>query len=99
MNKFGGKQSKMEYDFGGMSMEIGFCFDCQEMHYAIADKNGVYEKNNVSSNHHNCKNVMVFDAPKKYSPPIRNVLTKLQARAPISHNEIVLFKLAMQLEF
>ena len=84
---------------GRESMEIGFCFDCKEIHYAIANSNGVYEKHNVSSNHHNCKRVMVFDAPDKYSPPIRNVLSKLQAKLPISHNEIVLFKLAMQLEY
>ena len=80
-------------------VEIGFCFDCREMHYAIADSNGVYERNNVSSNHHHCKRVMVFGAPNNYSPPIRTVLTKLQAKAPISHNEIVLFKLAMDLEY
>lgn len=80
-------------------MEIGYCFDCNELNYAIADSNGVYEKANMSSNHHNCKKVMIFKAPKNYSPPICNVLTKLQAGAPISHNEIVLFKLAMQLEY
>jgi hypothetical protein len=80
-------------------MEIGFCFDCMEIHYAIPNQNGVYEKHNVSSNHHNCKRVMVFDKPAKYSPPICNVLTKLQAKLPILDNEIVLFKLAMQLEY
>lgn len=80
-------------------MELGFCFDCKEIHYAIADSNGVYEKNKVASNHHNCKNVMVFKAPENYSPPICNVLTKILAMAPISHNEIILFKLAMALEY
>lgn len=80
-------------------VEIGYCFDCNEMNYAIADKNGVFEKNNISSNHFNCKKGMVFGTPNKYSPPIRNVLTKLQASAPLSHNEILLFKLAMQLEY
>lgn len=80
-------------------MEIGFCLDCKEIHYAIGSNNGVYEKNQISSNHHNCKNVIVFDRPDKYSPPICNVLSKLQAKLPISHNEIVLFKLALQLEY
>lgn len=87
------------YGEGWREMEIGFCFDCKEIHYAIANSNGVYEKHNVSSNHHNCKRVMVFNAPERYSPPIRNVLSKLQAKLPIGHNEIVLFKLAMQLEY
>jgi hypothetical protein len=80
-------------------MEFGFCFDCNEINYAIPNKNGVFEKHNMSSNHHNCKRVMVFDEPNKYSPPIRNVLTKLHAHAPISDNEIILFKLAMALEY
>jgi hypothetical protein len=54
---------------------------------------------NVSSNHHNCKKVLIFKAPKKYPPPICNMLTKLQIGGQISHNEIVLFKLAMAIEY
>ena len=80
-------------------MELGFCFDCKELNYAIANNNGVFEKANMSSNHHNCKNVMIFDKPEKYSPPIKNMLAKLQAGLPVSINEIILFKLAMQLEY
>jgi hypothetical protein len=79
--------------------EFAYCFDCNELNYAIADKNGVFEKCNVSSNHHNCKNVLIFEAPKKYPPPIRNVLAKLQMGGQISRNEIVLFKLAMAIEY
>lgn len=80
-------------------MELAYCFDCQELNYAIANNNGVFEKTKVASNHHTCKRVMTFQAPQNYSPPIYNILTKLQARLPISHNEIVLFKLAMHLEY
>lgn len=76
--------------------DFGYCFDCKELNYAISDKNGVFEFNNMSSNHygHNCH---TFGAPNKYSPPIRNILTKLNANAPIHNNEIVIFKLAIGL--
>ena len=77
---------------------FGYCKDCKELHYAIENKNGVFEKANVSSNHHTCENVIIFDAPNKYCPPICNVLTKLSAGAPISDNEIILFKLALDIE-
>lgn len=78
-------------------MEIGLCLDCMELNYAITNKNGVFERANMSNNHQgHCQ--MVFGRPDSYSPPIRNVLTKLQAHAPISNNEAVLFKLALSLE-
>jgi len=75
-------------------MEIGYCFDCDELNYALADKNGVYERANMSNNHIGHKQ-HAFGKPTNYCAPIRNVLTKLQASAPISQNEIVLFKLAI----
>jgi len=76
--------------------DFGYCFDCNEMNYAITDRNGVFEFNKISSNHfgHNCH---VFGKPNDYCPPIRNVLTKLNMGAEIGHNEIVLFKLAIGL--
>lgn len=76
--------------------DFGYCFDCEELNYAISDSNGVFERNNMSSNHFGHKQHN-FLKPNKYTPPIRMVLTKLQAGAPISHNEIVLFKLAIGL--
>ena len=78
-------------------MEIGYCKDCNELNYALTNNNGVFERANMSNNH-NGHNQIVFGAPKNYSQPIRNVLTKLQAQAPITHNDIVLFKLALQLD-
>ena len=78
-------------------MEIGFCKDCRELHYAITNNNGTYVRQNLSSNHDG-HNVIVFGAPEKYSPPIRNVLIKLQSLQTISDNEICLFKLALDLE-
>ena len=77
-------------------MEIGYCFECQELNYALTNNNGVYERANMSNNHFGHRQ-HTFGAPINYCPPIRNVLTKLQAKAPISHNEIVIFKLAIAL--
>jgi len=77
-------------------LEFAYCFDCNELTYAIADKNGVYERAKVVSNHFG-HTQHVFGAPERYVPPIRMVLTKLQAGVPISANEIVLFKLAISL--
>lgn len=76
--------------------EFGYCFDCKELNYAISDKNGVFEFNNMSNNHygHNCH---TFGAPNKYCSPIKNILTKLNANTPIHNNEIILFKLAIDL--
>lgn len=77
-------------------MEIGYCFDCNELNYAITNNNGVYERANMSNNHVG-HNQHVFGRPADYCAPICNVLTKLQATLPISHNEIILFKLAIDL--
>ena len=77
-------------------MEIGYCLDCNELNYASTNANGVFERANMSNNHIGHRQY-VFEEPNKYAPPIRNVLTKLQAGAPISDNEIVLFKLAIEL--
>ncbi len=76
-------------------MEIGYCFDCNELNYASTNANGVFERANMSNNHEGHRQ-MAFGAPEKYTPPIRNVLCKLQAGLPISDNEIVLFKLALK---
>ena len=77
-------------------MEIGYCFECNELNYAMTNRNGVYERTNMSNNHFGHKQ-HTFMAPKNYCAPICNVLTKLQAHAPIEHNEMVLFKLAIDL--
>ena len=76
-------------------MEIGYCLECKELYYAMTNNNGNFERANMSNNHEGHKQY-IFGEPNKYSPPIRNVLTKLQAGLPISENEIVLFKLAIE---
>lgn len=78
-------------------MEIGYCFDCNELNYALTNANGVYERANMSNNHVGHRQ-HVFKNPKSYPQPVCNVLTKLQAGLPISKNEIVLFKLCMQID-
>lgn len=75
-------------------MEIGYCLECRELNYAMTNANGTFERANMSNNHEGHKQY-IFEAPEKYTPPIRNVLTKLQVGLPISNNEIVLFKLVI----
>ena len=77
-------------------MEIGFCIDCRELNYAMANKNGVFERANMSNNHYGHRQY-IFQSPNRYISPIRNVLTKLQAGAKISTNEMIIFKLAIDL--
>jgi len=77
-------------------MEIGYCLDCRELNYAITNGNGVFERANMSNNHAGHRQY-IFDKPEKYCPPIKNVLIKIQAKLPISNNEIILFKLAIDL--
>lgn len=76
-------------------MEIGYCLECKELNYAMTNNNGNFERTNMSNNHEGHKQY-IFEEPNKYSQPIRNILTKLQAGLPISRNEIVLFKLAIE---
>lgn len=76
-------------------MEIGYCLDCNELNYAMTNCNGNFERANMSNNHEGHRQY-IFEAPEKYTPPIRNILTKLQAGLPISNNEIVLFRLAIE---
>lgn len=80
-----------------MAFEIGFCKDCRELNYAITNRNGVFDRANMSNNHFGHRQI-IFGKPETYSPPIRVVLTKLQAGLPISTNEMILFTLALDLE-
>ena len=77
-------------------MEFGYCLECKELNYALLGKSGVFDAANMSNNHAGHRQY-TFGAPAKYCGPVRNVLTKLQAMAPLTHNEIVLFKLAISL--
>ncbi len=80
-----------------MALEIGYCIECNELNYAATNANGVFERANMSFNHEGHKQI-VFGEPKNYPAPIRNVLCKLNAGLPISNNEIICFKLSMQLD-
>lgn len=72
---------------------FALCIDCWEMHYGIADKNGVYSRDSGSSNHFDHA-VHVFGKPDDYPPPMRTVLAALQAGLPISDGRMELFSLA-----
>lgn len=76
---------------------FAFCIDCWELHYGIPDNNGVFQRDSGSSNHYDHA-VHVFGSPDQYSPPIRNVLSHLQAGLPISDGRIDMFSLALAVE-
>ena len=80
-----------------MANEFGYCLDCCEMQYVTPDRNGVYSGNNGGKMNHFGHKVYVFEEPNKYTPPIRNLLTKLNANMEISDNEMILFRLAIDL--
>lgn len=80
-----------------MPLEFGICLECKEFNYAITNANGVFERANMSNNHVGHRQY-IFEAPEKYSPPIRNFLTKLHMGVPISTNEMILCALALELE-
>jgi hypothetical protein len=72
---------------------FALCIDCWEIHYGIADKNGVYTRDSASSNHADHA-VHVFGSPDAYPPPIRHVLASLQAGLPMSDGRLEMFSLA-----
>lgn len=72
---------------------FALCIDCWEMHYGIADRNGVYTRDSASSNHADHA-VHVFREPNEYPPPIRSVLACLQAGLPVSDGRMEMFSLA-----
>lgn len=72
---------------------FALCIDCWEMHYGIADSNGVYTRDSASSNHWDHA-VHVFRSPVEYDPPIRNILSALHAGLPISDGRMEMFSLA-----
>ena len=72
---------------------FALCIDCWEMHYGIADKNGVYTRDSASSNHATHA-VHVFGTPNDYAPPIRNILASLHAGLPVSDGRMEMFSLA-----
>ena len=74
--------------------EFGYCFDCHEMNYALSNNNGTFIRENLSNNHIGHRQHS-FGKPNNYCAPICNVLTKLNAGLPISQNEIIIFKLAI----
>lgn len=77
-------------------MNFALCVDCMEMSYSVEDSNGVFNRDKAASNHWNHRNI-VFGTPNDYVSPVRNILTKLQAAAPIQDIEIISFKIAVEL--
>lgn len=69
------------------------CLDCWEFTYGVPDENGVFQRESPSPNHMG-HSVHVFGAPDDYPPPIRNILTCLQAGLPVSDGRMELFGLA-----
>lgn len=78
-------------------LEIGYCIDCNELNYAMTNGNGSFERANMSNNHEGHRQY-IFGKPESYSPPIRNVLAKLHMPVKIPDNEIILFKMALEME-
>lgn len=69
------------------------CLDCWMFDYGVADKNGVWQRDSSASNHWD-HSVHVFGVPNDYPPPIRAILTALQAGLPISDGRMEMFSLA-----
>ncbi len=72
---------------------FALCIDCWEMHYGIADSNGVYTRDSGSSNHFDHA-VHVFGKPIDYPAPIRTILASLHAGLPVSDARLEMFSLA-----
>jgi len=64
-----------------------YCLDCQMFDYPQEDK----------STMHGDHKVYKFERAENYVPPIRLVLMKLDSDVKITHNELVIFKLAISL--
>ena len=45
-------------------MEIGYCLDCNELNYAITNKNGNFERANMSNNHKGTPTIYFFSTGK-----------------------------------
>lgn len=80
-----------------MTQKFLYCFDCKELNYAIPNKNDALRGASAATNHLG-HHVHVFNDPLSYPAPIRTVLIKLEKGVDISVNEMLLFKLALELE-
>jgi hypothetical protein len=64
-----------------------WCFECRMVDYPQEDK----------STMHGDHNIYRFKSANKYVAPIRLVLMKLDSDVEVTHNELVMFKLAIAL--
>lgn len=64
-----------------------YCLECKMFDYPQEDK----------STMHGYHKVYKFEEARKYIPPIRLVLMKLDSDIEIDHNELVIFRLAIAL--
>ena len=74
-----------------------YCHDCRALDYGVPDKNGVFQRDSAATNHWD-HDIHVFGAPQAYEPPVRLVLMKLQAGQEVTNNEMVIFKLCIDLQ-
>lgn len=78
-------------------MIFAYCIDCKELHYGVADKNGVFDRSSGASNHWNHRNIVFHRRYDAYVAPVKNVLSKLEAKLPIRPIEMIFFKTAIDL--
>lgn len=64
-----------------------YCFECEFIDYPQEDK----------SSPHNGHKIYKFENALQYIAPIKLVLMKLDTETEITHNELVLFRLAIAL--
>lgn len=79
-------------------MEFVYCRDCNELAYAPKNQKGTFEDRNASFNHYGHRIVRLDRDLKDYPPPVRIVLLKLNQGMEVTSNEIVLFKLALEID-
>lgn len=76
-------------------MNFCYCFDCGMIDYALPEKGGSFNPTTACTNHPLCKRVHIFGDPNDYSPPIRNVLMKLNMGLTLNQFDMMCFKLAV----
>lgn len=74
-----------------------YCIECNELNYAIPDKNGVYGRSSLASNHYGHRQIVFHRDPIEYIGPVAMVLMKLYANQDFTNNDMVMFKLALEL--
>lgn len=77
-------------------MELCYCRTCRELCYSPTSGKGVFDSMNAAFNHAG-HDIVRLVHPERYAPPIRLVLAKLAHGDHVTDNEIVMFRLAIDL--